>query len=259
MLHPFLKYQDRQTLIQVGAHRGDDQLIAACRRHGHRLVLFEPIPRYAEALRVKAEGSGIEVVAAAVSNYNGSARFRIAAHDDCSSLQEFDPEANRTWVHPYHPYREFSTVEEIEVPVMRLDGYLERSGIGLVHSLEIDAQGEDLRVADSLGARVRDVVRIQIEVNIHSAPLYRNAFTAAEADAFFHERGFERHLAWRQSMNREANVVYRNRRFHPYAEMNLIGAGLEQAAVSAYFAAKKLPTVWAVTKSKLGLSRGARA
>lgn len=252
MPHPCLSFQSPRTLIQVGAHAGDDRLIQVCRRHGHRLILFEPIPKWADILRQKAEGAPtIEVVAAAVSNYDGTARFRIAAHDDCSSLQEFAPDAGQTWVHPYHPYRRFETVEEIEVPVTRLDTFLNQRGIGLVNRLEIDAQGEDLRVVESLGERLASVDEIQIEVNIHSAPLYRNACTLAQAEAFMAAHHFRRHVAWRQSINREMNVVFRNRRFHPYPEMNLAAGALDQAAVSVYYASKKLPTVWAVTKMKM--------
>lgn len=252
MPHPLLRFQSPRTFIQVGAHRGDDALIRACRHWGHRLIMFEPIPARVAELRAKiGDAPTIEVVPMAVSNHDGRARFHVAAHDDCSSLQPFDPAANQNWVHPYHPYKSFETVEDIEVEVTRLDTFLNRRRLGVIELLEVDAQGEDLRVVESLGERIRDVRKIQIEVNIHTAPLYQNAFTMAEATAFFAAHGFERHVSWKQSVNREENVIFRNRRYFPFPEMNFAASNLEQGARAAYIAAVKLPRVWAVAKMKL--------
>jgi len=257
MLNPLLRFQAPRTFIQVGAHRGDDDLIRACRNWGHRAYLFEPIPKRVEELRAKtANVPTVEVLPLAVSNTNGKAKFHIAGNDDCSSLQEFDEKANQTWVHPYHPYRSFEMVEEIEVEVIRLDTFLAQRQIDLVDKLTVDAQGEDLRVVESLGARLRDVKKIQIEVNISGAPLYRNACTMAEAEAFFGAHNFERHVGWRQSVNREENVIFRNRRFYPYGEMNFVASTVEQGVRSTHNAAVKLPRVAAVARMKLMRSLG---
>src|SRR5437868_13039414 len=106
MFEGLLRFQDIRTIVQVGAFTGDDGLIAACRRFGHRLYMFEPNPKRVAELRRKARGvSWIHIIPKAVSNFDGTATFRIAAHDDCSSLQEFDPNANETWVHEWHPYK----------------------------------------------------------------------------------------------------------------------------------------------------------
>lgn len=248
MFHALLRFQSPRTIVQVGAHTGDDGLIEACRRYGHRLFMFEPIPaRAAELVQKAGEARTIEVVPKAVSNFNGRATFNIATHDDCSSLQDFDPNANKTWVHEWHPYKRFETVERIEVPVIRLDTFFEERGISMVDVLEVDAQGEDLRVVESLGERIADVKRIQIEVNIHDAPLYTNAFSMADAMAFFSSHGFEKHVEWKQSLNREANVTFRNRRFYPVPAAARALAFAEQQAQSAWIMKQKLPRVAAVT------------
>jgi FkbM family methyltransferase len=248
-MFPFLlRFQPPRTIIEVGAHRGDDPLIEACRRHGHRLYMFEPNPRRVEELRAKTAGAKtIEVIPAAVSDFSGTATFNIAAHDDCSSLQEFDEDANRTWVHDWHPYKRFDTVERVEVPVMRLDTFLAERGIDVVDLLEVDAQGEDLRVVASLGERVADVKKIQIEVNVHSAPLYRNSFRLKDAMGFFRGHGFERHVYWTQSLNREVNIIFKNERFYPRTAAHALASGIEQQARTAYYASLKLPGVVRVT------------
>lgn len=252
-MFPFLlRFRSPQTIVQVGAYTGDDALIRACRRWGHRLYMFEPNEHRVLELRRKSSGSpNIQVIQKAVSNYNGRAQFHIAAHDDCSSLQEFDASANRTWVHEWHPYKRFDMVDTVEVEVIRLDTFLAAEGIGTVDQLEIDAQGEDLRVAESLGDRIRDVKRIQIEVNISGNPLYRDAFTKPEALAFFDARNFEPHVSWKQSINREENIVFRNRRFHPDPLFNRLSAAAEQQSRSLYFTALKAPRFFAVTRMML--------
>jgi FkbM family methyltransferase len=248
MWHSLLRFQKARTIIQVGAYTGDDGLIAACRAFGHRLYMFEPNPaRVAELTRKTAGAPSIEVLPMAVSNFNGTARFKIAAYDDCSSLQDFDADANRTWVHEWHPYKRFEMVEELDVPVVRLDTFLEQRGITAVDLLEIDAQGEDLRVVESLGDRIGCVKKIQIEVNIHDAPLYANAFTMADAVTFFDARGFEKHVEWKQSLNREANVIFRNRRAWRWLFIARGFGFAEQHLTAAYFTWLKLPRVAAVT------------
>jgi len=241
-----------KTFVQVGAFTGDDELIAACRRFGHHLYMFEPNPKRAAELEKKSAGAPtIHVIAKAVSNRNGSATFHIACYDDCSSLQNFDAAANTAWVHQWHPYKHFEMVNDIEVEVIRLDTFFEQQGIAQVDRLEIDAQGEDLRVVESLGARIADVKKIQIEVNIHASPLYSDSFTRQQAVEFFASQGFERHISWKQSINREENIVFRNRRFYPHAAVNAVSAAYEQNWMSLRIAWVKLPRVLAVTKGKL--------
>lgn len=248
MWHALLRFQKPRTIVQVGAYTGDDGLIEACRRYGHRLYMFEPNPTRAAELRDKTQGAKtIDVLPMAVSNFDGSATFKIAAHDDCSSLQDFDANANQTWVHEWHPYKRFDMVTELEVEVVRLDTFLTQRGIAAVDLLEIDAQGEDLRVVESLGARMRDVKRIQLEINIHHAPLYANAFTMDEAVAFFDTHGFDKHVEWKQSLNREANVIFRNRTHYRVPALARAQAFVEQHTRAAYFTALKLPRVAAVT------------
>lgn len=248
MWHALLRFQKPRTIVQVGAYTGDDDLIEACRRYGHRLYMFEPNPARVAGLRRKTGGvATIEVLPMAVSNFDGTATFKIAAHDDCSSLQDFDAQANQTWVHEWHPYKRFDMVQELEVEVVRLDTFLSQRGIGRIDLLEVDAQGEDLRVVESLGARIRDVRKIQIEVNIHSAPLYANGFTMADAVAFFTARRFDKHVAWKQSLNREANVIFRNRDHYRVPLVADTQGFVEQHARAAYFTALKLPRVAAVT------------
>ncbi len=244
-----LRFGKPRTFVQVGAYTGDDRLIEACKRFGHRLYMFEPNPGRAADLERKAAGApNVRVIRKAVSNYDGSATFNIACYDDCSSLQTFDAEANAKWVHPWHPYKHFEMVGKIEVEVIRLDTFMSQEGVDVIDRLEIDAQGEDLRVVESLGERACDVKKIQIEVNIHDAPLYDRSFTREDAMALLAQLGFERHISWKQSMGREENIIFRSRRFYPNAPANELFSTVEQGWVSARIAWVKLPKALAITK-----------
>jgi FkbM family methyltransferase len=238
--------------VQVGAFTGDDELIAACRRNGDRLYMFEPNPKRVAELEAKCAGApNIHVIAKAVSNRNGTATFHIAGYDDCSSLLNFDASANTAWVHPWHPYKRFEMVDSFEVEVIRLDTFFEQNGIGKVERMEIDAQGEDLRVVESLGERIADVKQIQIEVNIHASPLYSDSFTKEQAVEFFSAHGFARYISWKQSINREENIIFRNRRFYPHAAFNAVAGVCAQSRISLRIAWVKLPRVLAITKMKM--------
>jgi FkbM family methyltransferase len=247
-----LRFKKPQTIVQVGAHTGNNALIAVCRQHGHKLFMFEPNPSRAAKLMQKTAGSGtVFVIPKAVSNAEGRATFNIANHDDCSSLQPFAEDANQTWVHEWHPYKHFEMVERLDVDVVRLDSFMKSYDIAKIDFLLIDAQGEDLRVVESLGERAADVKKIQMEINIH-APLYRNSFRMNEALARMSDLGFELHASWKQSLNREVNAVFRNRRFYPYAALNKLAAFTEQHSVAAYQGWQKLPRVLAVTRMMIG-------
>jgi FkbM family methyltransferase len=247
-----LRFKRPQTIVQVGAHSGNDALIAACRQHGHRLYMFEPNPRRVAELEQKAAGSStVFVIPQAVSNAEGRATFNIANYDDCSSLHNFAEDANQTWVHEWHPYKSFEMVQQVDVEVVRLDSFMKSHEIATIDFLIIDAQGEDLRVVESLGERTKDVKKVQMEINIHS-PLYQDSFGMNDAMAKMSSFGFDLHAAWKQSLNREVNAIFRSRRFYPNALVNKVAGFAEQHSVSAYQGWQKLPRVLAVTRMMIG-------
>ena len=146
--------------------------------------------------------------------------------------------------------------------VIRLDTFMAERGIDTIDLLEVDAQGEDLRVVQSLGDRIGDVRRIQIEVNIHSAPLYANSFRLADALSSSPRTGSSSTCVWTQSLNREANVIFRNRRFYPSAARQPDHVGRRAARPRCVLSPwLKLPRVLAVTGMMLktqGPSEGTR-
>jgi FkbM family methyltransferase len=245
-LLPFIK---PQTIFQVGAFEGEKELIDHCADHDHTLYMFEPNPKRAKELHEQVQDyPRIFVIQKAVSNFDGQAVFHIANHDDCSSLSDFDDRANETWVHKWHPYKSFQMVADIDVDVVRLDSFMAANDIRHVDLIEVDAQGEDLKVVESLGDEIVNVKKIQIEVGINHSPLYKTVFSKADAIEYFRAREFEPHISWKQSINREENIVFRNVEFYPNAILNAAASNLEMCFLRFYFFCLKLPRVLEVTR-----------
>ncbi len=229
-------YEKPKVIFEVGAHAGDSDLIDYCQQTGAQLYMFEPLPtRYLELVEKTKHVPNIQVFPVAVSNYDGWATFNIANSDDCSSLLSFDEKVNETWLTPWLPIDRFEMVKAIEVEVTRLDTFMAKHQITQVDLIEIDTQGQDLKVVESLGDKLPQVKKIQLEVNVFHAPLYQQSCDKAEVMTFFQQHGFEKHLSWKQSMNREENITFRNRRFYPNPLYNTGLSALEQITQKGYY------------------------
>ncbi|MBV7329458.1 FkbM family methyltransferase [Chloroflexi bacterium TSY] len=238
MNHPYLPslYEKPKVIFEVGAHAGDPDLIDYCRRTGAQLYMFEPLPsRYEELLEKTKDVPSIQVFPLAVSNYDGQTTFNIANSDDCSSMLDFDEQVNETWLTKWMPFERFEMVDQIEVDVIRLDTFMDQHQIKQVDLIEIDTQGQDLKVVESLGDKLRQVKKIQVEVNVFHAPLYQQSCDKQEVMDFFEEHDFEKHVSWKQSMNREENITFRNRRFYPNSLYNMGLSTLEQITQKGYY------------------------
>ena len=134
------------TVIEVGAHRGDDT-----RRFlgsGATVHAFEPAPQLAQRLRDIGD-ERIIVNEMAVSDYDGRATFYLNDGGDfgCGSLFQFAEGLDRTW-----PGRsDLKSSSKVRVKVTRLDTYMLKHHIEDVDYLHIDAQGADLAVLRGLG------------------------------------------------------------------------------------------------------------
>ncbi|MBX3012657.1 MAG: FkbM family methyltransferase [Caldilineaceae bacterium] len=233
-------YEKPKVIFEVGAHAGDPDLIDYCQRSGAKLYMFEPLPkRYQELVEKTKHVPSIQVFPLAVSNYDGRATFHVANFDDCSSLLTFDEKVNETWVFKWHPIDRFEMVEQIEVEVVRLDTFMQQQGIEEVDLIEIDTQGQDLKVVESLGAKIKGVKKIQLEVNVFHAPLYSNSCNKDEVVAYFAQQDFEPHVSWKQTMNREENITFRNKRLYPNALQNTGLSLLEKATQRGYYSSAR--------------------
>lgn len=203
----------RRVWLDVGAHLGEKTFAEAERDPNLRVYAFEP------NLRVATERMGqlpnFVMLPLAISVNDGSADFHVTAFDGSSSLLAFVPEGLDRWIG-----KEGLKVERtIAVPTMRLDTFMDQSGIERVEFLKIDAQGADLAVVRSCGDRLRDIERIELEVQITPEPLYAGAATRDEVIRYLENAGFELESSQAQSYGQEENLSFVRFGNHDPAEL----------------------------------------
>lgn len=177
-----------ENVIEVGANLGDDT--ARYLDVGCNVYAFEPTPELNLHLKNRFKNyTNYYPIPAAVDIENGWAWFNIAGHANwgCSSIFNFDPDIHSKW----EGRPDFNVTDRCRVLTMRLDTFMDIYKIDQVQYLWVDAQGNDFRVLQSLGERVKDVVAGQVEV-AYECDLYTgvdNSHTSVVA--WLHSHGFE--------------------------------------------------------------------
>jgi FkbM family methyltransferase len=190
-----------ETWIDVGAHGGETTFESALRNKGLTVFAFEP--NWALARQLMGRLENFIVIPMAVSTEDGTAEFMLNATDGSSSLLEMREEGKQVW----SDY-DLSVTAKVTVPTIRLDTFMNRAQIPVVDYLKVDAEGADLMVIESCGDRLKDVRRIQAEVDLADPPLYEGAPTKAEFVDFMKQRGFALTRALKQNQDRQENLVF---------------------------------------------------
>ena len=138
-----------------------------------KVYAFEPTPylvdRFLRVLERGLPGTFIPIQTA-VSDVEGPVKFYVAGHKlGCSSLHEFSDDLDETWPE----VRDFKATDEIEVPAIRLDTFINENKIEQVDHFHCDVQGHDLRVLKSLGDDIEKVVSGRVEAYNYN-PIYKN-------------------------------------------------------------------------------------
>ena len=192
-----------RTWIDVGAHHGEHSLAAAANDPSLLVHAFEPLPTLHDKL-VKELQPNFTAHPMAVSDHDGTAVFRINSFDAASSLLALNEAARSNWTGG-HLLRE---ERELVVPTTRLDTFMRDNKIATVEFLKIDAQGADFSVVRSLGDRISDVQRIQLEVVPSANQLYRGAAAKQTIVAYMAEHGFALEKTEDQSHGQEQNLTF---------------------------------------------------
>lgn len=158
--------------VEVGANRGGS--LARAPRDA-RVYAFEPNHQLLrEILTIRPDAL---VIPAAVGESNGVQTLHLTSFDAASSFLPIDdsqmvelPVEDR-----------FVQVGDIPVPVVRLDSFMEAVGLDRIDTLVSDTQGYDLSVLRSLGDRIRDIGRIEVEASIPGREQYVGADNQRDA------------------------------------------------------------------------------
>lgn len=187
-----------KIMFDVGANFGTSSLDFIQSNEDYICHSFEPTPMLSQNLIDQAALRGISdryiVVEKAVSDFNGVASFNIAGQADwgCSSLLNFSKNLDKTW-----PGRtDFKVTETINVEVITLETYI-NSLIGTTNEIKIidkfhcDAQGNDLKVLQGMGAYINLIVEGEVEAaRDSSVALYENQHTISDVENFLLSNNF---------------------------------------------------------------------
>lgn len=171
------------TILDLGANRGDSVADWLETFSDARVHAFEPDPTVAQTLGDRfADNPRVRVYAAAAGARNGTARFTVCADPRFSSL--LDPAQGSGEFYGSGIQAETTR----DVPVIRLDDWAQREGVGRVDLLKIDVQGAELDVLKGATQLLTRTRAIKCEAQLF--PAYAGAATLDSLGPWFRERGF---------------------------------------------------------------------
>lgn len=192
----------RGTWIDVGAHRGEDTLQFAIQNPGIKVYAFEP--NLCVAAKSVGQASNYFVIPVAVAEQDGTADFYLNAEGVASSLLPLNESAAQSWIGG----EELRVDSVLSVPTVRLDTFMNLLGIDKVDFLKIDAQGADLAVVRSAGERLKDILRVKLEVDVTPSRLYEGSPSREEVIAFMKAKGFVVSETQSQSHGQEQDLTF---------------------------------------------------
>jgi FkbM family methyltransferase len=179
-----------KIVFDVGANNGSSSVPLAIANPTYLIFAFEPTPEMIEVIKSKIVGlENYVIVPKAVSDYNGTAEFNVAGNWDwgCSSLLKFSKKSQTDW-----PGRtDFHVTYKLNVDVIRLDTFIEESGITKIDHLHIDTQGSDLNVMKGLGEYLQIVNEGTMEAGTSDDVLYEGQNKLNDCIKFLLLNGFK--------------------------------------------------------------------
>jgi len=190
------------TWIDVGAHQGHMTLWDA--RHNPDLKVYAFEPNLRAASKLIGSAPNFLVIPMAVTETDGTADFYLNEFEPASSLLPLNEAGQRSWI-GVHNHKVKSVVT---VPTIRLDTFMDLTGISEVDFLKVDTQGMDLAVVRSAGRKLRSIAKVMLEVEIATPPLYTGAPSKEEVLNFFEDAGFRLQGVEKQTDGQEENLTF---------------------------------------------------
>lgn len=188
--------------IDVGAHLGETTLEYA--RRNPSLVVYAFEPNWKVARQVMGVLPNFVVFPMAVSDKDGVAEFYINAVDVASSLLPMNTDAVRSWTGGESLRIEGKTI----VPTIRLDTFMRNMEIETVDYLKVDTQGADFAVIRSAGSRLKDIRKINLEVDVTPARLYEGSASRSDIVSYIEGQGLALAATEKQSFGQEENLTF---------------------------------------------------
>lgn len=179
--------------IEVGSHTGSDTTYSHT-IEGGLIYAFEPNPiLYKDLAERYKDSDNVFTFPYAVTDIDGVATFNVCEFGDFGhgSLYDYHPDLANTVLNKHTQYNGTEKFSQCQVITIRLDTFMNAYDIDHVDFLWIDAQGSDLKVIKSLGARIKDVQAGRMECT-DMIPIYTHSHEnhQEEAKAYLQSHGF---------------------------------------------------------------------
>ena len=137
-----------RLFIDVGANCGGYSIRAS--KNFRKIICIEPVPTMLEIISKNISLNSlnnIEIIGAAVSDYNGNSKLYVSKFGQLSALSEFE-----------------SYIDTIDIKVTRLDKIIDEQGI-IPDLIKIDAEGAEVECILGLGKYIDKVPELIIEIS----------------------------------------------------------------------------------------------
>ena len=140
-----LSHLDCETVVDVGANRGQIPLVPQAPLSAARIISFEPLPKPAELFRqVFANDPFVVLHQVAIGEQSGQALIHVSAADDSSSLLPIKPLQNSLFSGTFE-------VDTEQVQIEPMTNLVSRDDIRQPALLKIDVQGYELNTLKGCG------------------------------------------------------------------------------------------------------------
>lgn len=174
--------REYNTVIDVGANRGQFALFALHRFPQARLFCFEPLPKaHRKLTEVVGDNPRVYIEQSAIGTVDGHLSLNITRSDDSSSLRQ--PTALQLQTFP-----NTDAISSTDVPVSRLDNAVSVTDVGSPFLLKIDVQGFELEVLTGATRLLEGDGDVLVESSF--AELYAGQALADDIIARLHSTGY---------------------------------------------------------------------
>jgi FkbM family methyltransferase len=174
--------RDYDTVIDVGANRGQFALFALHRFPRARVLCFEPLLEAHQKLtEVVGDDPRVHIECCAVGSVDGSLSLNVTRSDDSSSLLQPTALQLRTFPNT-------DSVSSLDVPVRTLDDTIDAEELTRPFLLKIDVQGFELEVLRGAQRLLKEDGDLLVESSF--AELYAGQALANEVIAALWSQGY---------------------------------------------------------------------
>jgi FkbM family methyltransferase len=168
------------SIVDVGANVGQFSLFASHRWPAATIHAFEPLPDQAERFAA-VHGSRVTLHRCALGESPASLPIHVASRKDSSSLLPLGQRQKSMFG--------MDEVDQIEVPVKRLDAVLKTADLPQASLLKVDVQGFEYEVLRGAGELLRHFSHIYVEASF--VELYEGQKLFVEIEEFLGNAGFQ--------------------------------------------------------------------